>query len=166
MKMKTTHNARRRGEHNVNHQFAVARCRHGQPHRVVRREVLYVQNLPQGRFHQDGFQRRRRHPDRHGGRSVAQILAENTVASLPGVKSVDNQLVVSGEQPAEHSDTWITTKVKTALLFHRNVSATGTTFIRKTASSPCKAKRAAWRKRNSPPNTPRTLTTSNRSITR
>jgi hyperosmotically inducible protein len=58
-------------------------------------------------------------------------LAENTVASLPGVKSVDNQLVVSGEQPAEHSDAWITTKVKTALLFHRNVSASGTTVYTK-----------------------------------
>jgi len=53
-------------------------------------------------------------------------LAENTVASLPGVKGVDNQLVVSGDQPAEHSDAWITMKVKTALLFHRNVSGTGT----------------------------------------
>jgi len=49
------------------------------------------------------------------------------VASLPDVKSVDNQLVVNGEQPAEHSDMWISMKVKTALLFHRNVSATGTT---------------------------------------
>jgi osmotically-inducible protein OsmY len=58
-------------------------------------------------------------------------MAENTVASLPGVKSVDNQLVVSGEQPAEHSDAWITTKVKTALLFHRNVSATGTSVYTK-----------------------------------
>jgi hyperosmotically inducible periplasmic protein len=58
-------------------------------------------------------------------------MAENTVASLPGVTSVDNQLVVSGEQPAEHSDAWITTKVKTALLFHRNVSATGTTVYTK-----------------------------------
>ena len=58
-------------------------------------------------------------------------LAENTVESLPGVKSVDNQLVVSGEQPAEHSDMWITTKVKTALLFHRHVSATGTTVYTK-----------------------------------
>jgi hyperosmotically inducible protein len=58
-------------------------------------------------------------------------MAENTVANLPGVKSVDNQLVVSGEQPAEHSDAWITTKVKTALLFHRNVSATGTTVYTK-----------------------------------
>ena len=54
-------------------------------------------------------------------------LAENTVASLPGVKSVNNELVVSGEQPVEHSDAWINVKVKSALLFHRNVSATGTT---------------------------------------
>ena len=54
-------------------------------------------------------------------------LAEDTVGSLPGVISVDNQLKVSGEQPAEHSDTWISMKVKSTLLFHRNVSATGTT---------------------------------------
>ena len=53
-------------------------------------------------------------------------LAENTVESLPGVKSVDNQLKVKGESPAEHSDSWISLKVKSALLFHRNVSASGT----------------------------------------
>jgi len=53
-------------------------------------------------------------------------LAENTVASLPGVKSVDNQLKVKGESPAEHSDAWIGMKVKSALLFHRNVRATKT----------------------------------------
>ena len=53
-------------------------------------------------------------------------LASDTVSGLPGVKSVDNRLVVKGEAPAEHSDTWIGLKVKTALLFHRNVSATGT----------------------------------------
>ena len=35
-------------------------------------------------------------------------MAENTVASLPGVKSVDDQLKINGEQPAEHSDAWIT----------------------------------------------------------
>ena len=29
-------------------------------------------------------------------------MAENTVASLPGVTSVDDQLKISGEQPAEH----------------------------------------------------------------
>jgi hyperosmotically inducible periplasmic protein len=53
-------------------------------------------------------------------------LAENTVASLPGVKSVDNQLKIKGENPAEHSDAWIGMKVKSALLFHRNVRATKT----------------------------------------
>ena len=53
-------------------------------------------------------------------------LARETVASLPGVKSVDNKLEVKGERPAENSDAWLMTKVKTALLFHRSVSA-GTT---------------------------------------
>ena len=53
-------------------------------------------------------------------------LAENTVANLPGVKSVDNQLKIKGENPAEHSDAWIGMKVKSALLFHRNVRATKT----------------------------------------
>jgi len=48
-------------------------------------------------------------------------LARDTVEGLPGVKSVDNQLTVRGERPAEHSDTWIGLKVKSALLFHRNV---------------------------------------------
>jgi len=56
-----------------------------------------------------------------------KTLAENTVTSLPGVTSVKDQLAVVGAQPPEHSDAWITTKVKTALLFHRNVSASGTT---------------------------------------
>jgi osmotically-inducible protein OsmY len=53
-------------------------------------------------------------------------LAQDTVAGLPGVKSVDNQLTVKGESPAEHSDAWIGLKVESALLFHRNVSATKT----------------------------------------
>jgi len=59
--------------------------------------------------------------------SSHKSLAQDTVESLPGVKSVDNQLQVSGEQPAEHSDAWISAKVKTTLLFHRHVSAIGTT---------------------------------------
>ncbi len=54
-------------------------------------------------------------------------LAQDTVENLPGVKSVDNQIKIVSDQPAEHSDTWICMKVKSALLFHRNVSATGTT---------------------------------------
>lgn len=50
-------------------------------------------------------------------------LAQDTVADLPGVKSVDNMLEVKGESPAEMSDAWITAKVKTMFLFHQNVSA-------------------------------------------
>jgi osmotically-inducible protein OsmY len=50
-------------------------------------------------------------------------LAQETVASLPGVKSVDDKLEVKGERPAENSDLWLKAKVKTVLLFHRNVSA-------------------------------------------
>lgn len=53
-------------------------------------------------------------------------LAQDTMESLPGVKSVDNQLTVTGTAPAEHSDAWLETKVHAALLFHRNVSTTGT----------------------------------------
>ena len=49
-------------------------------------------------------------------------LAEDTVKNLPGVQSVDNRLEVKGQPPAEHSDAWITAKVKMALLFHRSVS--------------------------------------------
>ncbi|MBF0387891.1 MAG: BON domain-containing protein [Candidatus Omnitrophica bacterium] len=50
-------------------------------------------------------------------------VAQETVANLPGVKSVDNQLAVKGERPVENSDGWVGLKVKTALLFHRNVNA-------------------------------------------
>jgi hyperosmotically inducible protein len=53
-------------------------------------------------------------------------LAQDTVSSLPGVKNVDNQLVVSGQQPPENSDGWLSMKVKAALLFNRNVSAVNT----------------------------------------
>ena len=58
--------------------------------------------------------------------SSHKSLAQDTVESLPGVKSVDNQLKVKGESHAEHSDGWVGTKVRTTLLFHRNVSASGT----------------------------------------
>jgi osmotically-inducible protein OsmY len=49
-------------------------------------------------------------------------LARETVAGLPGVKTVDNRLEVKGERPAENSDAWLMMKVKTTLLFHRSVS--------------------------------------------
>ena len=50
-------------------------------------------------------------------------LAQDTVANLPGVKSVENKLEVKGEPVAENSDAWVSMKVKAALLFHRHVSA-------------------------------------------
>ena len=50
-------------------------------------------------------------------------LAQETVADLPGVKSVDNMLEVKNTPPADMSDAWITSKVKTIFLFHKNVSA-------------------------------------------
>lgn len=53
-------------------------------------------------------------------------LAEDTVEGLPGVQRVDNQIVVKGESPVEHSDGWLKTKVKSVPMFHRNVSATAT----------------------------------------
>ena len=56
-----------------------------------------------------------------------KALAQETVASLPGVTRVDNQLATKAEVAAENADTWIGRKVKLALLFHRNVSASKTT---------------------------------------
>ena len=55
-------------------------------------------------------------------------LAKETVASLPGVKSVDNRLEVKGAPPTANSDAWIRDKVKFTLLFHRSVSV-GTTAV-------------------------------------
>jgi hyperosmotically inducible protein len=52
-----------------------------------------------------------------------KTLAQDTVAGLPGVKNVENKLdVKGGENASEGSDTWLALKVKTALLFHRNVN--------------------------------------------
>ncbi len=48
-------------------------------------------------------------------------LAQETVAGLPGVMSVDNRLEVKGAAPTANSDAWLRDKVKVALLFHRNV---------------------------------------------
>jgi osmotically-inducible protein OsmY len=50
-------------------------------------------------------------------------LAQEAVSSLPGVKSVDNQLEIKGENATANSDAWVSMKVITALLFHRSVSA-------------------------------------------
>ena len=53
-------------------------------------------------------------------------LAQETVAGLPGVKSVDNRLELKGVPPTANSDAWVRDKVKTTLLFHPSVSAGNT----------------------------------------
>jgi osmotically-inducible protein OsmY len=50
-------------------------------------------------------------------------MAQDVAEALPGVKSVDNRIEVTGNRAAENSDKWVHMKVKTALLFHRNVNA-------------------------------------------
>ena len=52
-----------------------------------------------------------------------KLLAHETVAGLPGVKSVNNKLVAKGEVPAKYKDAWLVTKVKSTLMFHRNLNA-------------------------------------------
>jgi osmotically-inducible protein OsmY len=49
-------------------------------------------------------------------------LAEETVSGLPGVVRVDDKLELTAGQPIENSDPWTAMKIKTMLLFHRNVS--------------------------------------------
>ena len=53
-------------------------------------------------------------------------LAQETVAGLPGVKSVENKLEVKGAPPTANSDAWLRDKVKVALLFHSSVNAAAT----------------------------------------
>jgi hyperosmotically inducible protein len=52
---------------------------------------------------------------------IHKPMAQDVAEALPGVKSVDNRIEVKG--PAEKSDDWVSMKVKTALVFHRNVNA-------------------------------------------
>jgi osmotically-inducible protein OsmY len=53
-------------------------------------------------------------------------LAQETVANLPGVKSVDNRLELKSEVTPERTNEWLAMKIKAALLFHRNVSLENT----------------------------------------
>lgn len=53
-------------------------------------------------------------------------LAQETVAGLPGVKSVDNRLELKGVPPIANSDAWIRNKVKATLLLHPSVNAGNT----------------------------------------
>ena len=49
-------------------------------------------------------------------------MAEETVSNLPGVKSVNNQLSITGSPASANSDAWIAERVRGTLLFHRSVS--------------------------------------------
>jgi hyperosmotically inducible periplasmic protein len=49
-------------------------------------------------------------------------LAAETVENLPGVKSVDNQLVWKGEKIAGSTDALVRERVKLAMLYQRNLS--------------------------------------------
>ncbi len=60
-----------------------------------------------------------------------KTLARETLASLPGVKRVKSKLSIKGEAPAAQSDAWLITKVKSTLLFHRNVNAIATEVFAK-----------------------------------
>ena len=53
-------------------------------------------------------------------------LAEETVANETGVKSVKNNLSITGERSGDSGDAWIGVKVKTTLLSHRSVNGLGT----------------------------------------
>ena len=55
-----------------------------------------------------------------------KALAQDTIAGMPGVKRIDNQLKFKGEANAENSDAWLMTKVKTSLLYHSSVSGFAT----------------------------------------
>lgn len=58
--------------------------------------------------------------------SFHKKLAEETVADLPGVKSVDNRLETKDAPPTANSDAWLLSKVKMTLSFHRSVSGLST----------------------------------------
>ena len=57
-----------------------------------------------------------------------KALAYETVAGMPGVKSVDNRLELKGVPPTPNSDAWLSAKVKASLSFRRSVNA-GTTEV-------------------------------------
>ena len=55
-------------------------------------------------------------------------LATDSIESLPGVKSVDNQLVLNNEENAGTPDAVIRERVKLEMLYHRHLSVTKPDF--------------------------------------
>ncbi|OGU14674.1 MAG: transport-associated protein [Geobacteraceae bacterium GWC2_53_11] len=61
--------------------------------------------------------------------SYHKSLAQETVAGLPGVTSVDNRLETKAPSSTANSDAWLRDKVKLTLSFHRSVSALATEVV-------------------------------------
>ena len=57
-----------------------------------------------------------------------KALAQETVASLPGVKGVVNKLEIKGAPPTGNSDGWLNEKVRAILVLHKSVDS-GATII-------------------------------------
>lgn len=57
-----------------------------------------------------------------------KLLANETVTSLPGVKSVENRLMINTKEPEKQSDAGIIANIKVTLLLHRNMNPNGTTI--------------------------------------
>jgi osmotically-inducible protein OsmY len=55
-----------------------------------------------------------------------KALAEDTVANLPGVRSVDNLLTIKTPPSNANADWWTSFNVKSLLMYHRDVSGTAT----------------------------------------
>jgi osmotically-inducible protein OsmY len=58
-----------------------------------------------------------------------KTLAGETAGGLPEVTSVINELKVKYVAASVYSNAWLITRVKSKLLFHRNVNATGTKIL-------------------------------------
>lgn len=52
-----------------------------------------------------------------------RTLAQETIAALPGVRSIENKLVGNVAAPTANSDAWLHDNVLVALLFHRGINA-------------------------------------------
>lgn len=77
-----------------------------------------------------------------------ELLAKETLASLPGVTCVYSKLEEYNEVSALNKDAWLATKVKSTLLFHQNVNAAETEVIAKNGTITLRGKAASTAQKN------------------
>ena len=77
-----------------------------------------------------------------------KLLAQETLASLPGVTGVYSKLEDRSEVPALNIDAWLAAKVKSTLLFHQNVNAAETEVIAKKGTIILRGKAASTAKKD------------------